>query len=126
MALHCATDTLPDGEAGRAEFSALFRSLDSLGEFIRSTVEFDGNDYQEPYTGCRKILMFPAEERYMPKDRGIGRGPKEIRQKYWRTRTEGRRKFPEERLSVWVIPEHSVFFCGIYPKAASRIAVKQH
>lgn len=48
-------------EAGRDEFNAFFPSPYSLGEFTSRTVEIDGDNYQEPHTSCRKILMIAAE-----------------------------------------------------------------
>ncbi|TGD41436.1 hypothetical protein EEB11_18575 [Pseudotabrizicola sediminis] len=93
-----APETLPVGEAGRVEFNAFFHSPHSLGEFTSRTVEIDGDDYPEPYTGCRNILMIAAKERYMPKARGIGHGPKEISQKHWWKRAGRGRKSPAVRL----------------------------
>ncbi len=53
-----------------AEFNAYFPSPYSLGEYTSPTVEIDGDDYPDPYTGPRKILMIAADERYLRTDTG--------------------------------------------------------
>ena len=67
--------------------------------------------------------MIAAEERCLPKARVIGQGPKDIG-----NNTGGRGEGASGSLlqCILQIPEQSVLFCGIDPKAASRIAVKQY
>lgn len=53
-----------------AEFNAFFPSPYSLDQFTSPTVQIEGADYPNPYTGPRKILMIAADERYLPTDTG--------------------------------------------------------
>lgn len=54
----------------KAEYNAYFPSPYSLAEFTSPKAGIDGDEYANPYSGRRKVLVIAADERYLPTDTG--------------------------------------------------------
>lgn len=57
-------------QVDHAENNAFFPSPFSLNEFTNPVSDLSGADYSPRYSGCHKVLVIAADERYLPTNNG--------------------------------------------------------